>query len=97
MSRGSARSPNARPPLRSAKEQEELWQQLLAGELTTVGSDHSPCPPDMKQDANFFKVWGGISGAQHALPILLTEAHFKRAVPLPLDLRLALRQRRQTL
>jgi allantoinase len=72
------------PPLRSTQVQEELWQQLLAGELTTVGSDHSPSPPDMKRDANFFKVWGGISGAQHTLPILLTEAHYKRAVPLSL-------------
>jgi allantoinase len=72
------------PPLRSAKEQERLWQHLIAGELTTVGSDHSPCPPDLKENANFFKVWGGISGAQHALSILLTEAHHKRAVPLSL-------------
>ena len=72
------------PPLRSAKEQENLWKQVIAGELTTVGSDHSPSPPDMKHNANFFKVWGGISGAQHALSILLTEAHHKRAVPLPL-------------
>jgi allantoinase len=72
------------PPLRSAKQQAGLWQQLLAGELTTVGSDHSPCPPDMKQDANFFKVWGGISGAQHMLSILLTEGHFNRQAPLAL-------------
>jgi allantoinase len=72
------------PPLRSAKEQENLWKQVIAGELTTVGSDHSPSPPDMKHNANFFKVWGGISGAHHALSILLTEAHHKRAVPLPL-------------
>jgi allantoinase len=72
------------PPLRSAKEQERLWQHLLAGELTTVGSDHSPCPPDLKQNANFFEVWGGISGAQHALSIMLTEAHFKRGGPLSL-------------
>jgi allantoinase len=72
------------PPLRSAKEQEALWQQLLAGQVTTVGSDHSPSPPDLKENANFFKVWGGISGAQHALSILLTEAHFKRGAPLSL-------------
>ena len=38
----------------------------------------------MKENANFFKVWGGISGAQHMLSILLTEAHFKRGAPLPL-------------
>jgi allantoinase len=72
------------PPLRSAKEQERLWQHLIAGELTTVGSDHSPSPPEMKENANFFEVWGGISGAQHVLPILLTEAHSKRGVPLAL-------------
>jgi allantoinase len=72
------------PPLRSAREQEGLWQHLIAGDLTTVGSDHSPCPPDMKWHTDFFKAWGGISGAQHALPILLTEAHLNRGVPLPL-------------
>jgi allantoinase len=71
------------PPLRSPKEQEDLWQRLIAGDLTTVGSDHSPCPPDMKQHANFFQVWGGISGAQHTLPLMITEAHHNRAVPLP--------------
>jgi allantoinase len=26
----------------------------------------------MKRNANFFKVWGGISGVQHSLPLLLT-------------------------
>jgi allantoinase len=72
------------PPLRSGKEQERLWQQLLAGELTTVGSDHSPCPPDLKENANFFEVWGGISGAQHTLSIMLTEAHFTRGASLSL-------------
>ena len=25
----------------------------------------------MKSDANFFKIWGGISGVQHLLPLLL--------------------------
>jgi allantoinase len=72
------------PPLRSVCEQEKLWQHLLAGEVTTVGSDHSPAPPEMKQSLDFFKVWGGISGGQHTLPILLTEAHLSRGAPLPL-------------
>ena len=61
------------PPLRPASVQEYLWRQLLAGKITTIGSDHSPSPPEMKTDANFFKVWGGISGVQHSLPLLLTE------------------------
>ena len=72
------------PPLRSAEEQANLWQRLLAGEVTTIGSDHSPSPPAMKQEADFFKVWGGISGAQHLLPLMLTKAHHQRPPPLPL-------------
>jgi allantoinase len=72
------------PPLRPAREQEKLWQHLVAGDVTTVGSDHSPSPPEMKQGTNFFKVWGGISGGQHTLPLLLTEGHTNRGVVLPL-------------
>jgi len=72
------------PPLRRAAEREHLWQRLLAGEITTVGSDHSPAPPDLKTNANFFKVWGGISGVQHTLPLLLTEGHVHRQAALSL-------------
>ena len=61
------------PPLRSAGERNKLWARVLAGEVDTIGSDHSPSPPGLKADANFFKVWGGISGAQHTLPLLLTK------------------------
>jgi len=57
------------PPLRPAHHQRELWNGIV--DVTTIGSDHSPSPPDMKQRANFFEVWGGISGAQHLLPLLL--------------------------
>ncbi len=61
------------PPLRPANIQNDLWQHLLAGDITTIGSDHSPSPPELKTAPNFFKVWGGISGVQHTLPLLLTE------------------------
>ncbi len=59
------------PPLRPARERDALWERVLAGEVTTIGSDHSPSPPEMKRDTNFFKVWGGISGVQHLLPLLI--------------------------
>jgi allantoinase len=62
------------PPLRPASERDALWERLLAGEITTIGSDHSPSPPEMKQNTNFFKVWGGISGVQHLLPLLIGAA-----------------------
>ncbi len=76
------------PPLRPKPAQDALWEYLRAGHVTTVGSDHSPSPPDLKQNPNFFKVWGGISGVQHTLPLLLTEGHVKREIALPLISRL---------
>ena len=72
------------PPIRSDDEREQLWERVLAGEVTTIGSDHSPSPPEMKRDTNFFKVWGGISGVQHTLPLLLTEGHGRHHAPLKL-------------
>jgi allantoinase len=56
---------------------------LLGGEITTLGSDHSPSPPEMKIGKNFFKVWGGISGVQHTFPLLL-DGGGKRGVALSL-------------
>lgn len=71
------------PPLRSAAEQAALWAQLKAGRLPMVASDHSPAPAAMKTDRNFFNVWGGISGCQSTLPLLISEGVFKRDLALP--------------
>jgi allantoinase len=76
------------PPLRGRSEQSDLWHQLMKGKISTIGSDHSPSPASMKAAANFFKVWGGIAGIQHTLPLLLTEAHANRGMPLPTIARL---------
>jgi allantoinase len=70
------------PPLRSTAAQESLWNGLKLKQVRTVGSDHSPSPPGMKTDPNFFKVWGGISGVQHTLPLLVTEGERKRQLSL---------------
>ena len=61
------------PPLRAAEQREALWDTLLAGDIDMIASDHSPAPPSMKQDDDAFAVWGGISGCQHMLPVLLGE------------------------
>ncbi len=71
------------PPLRSREEQDALWQHLFTGNLPMVVSDHSPAPAEMKQAANFFQVWGGISGCQSTLQLLLTEGYHRRHFPLP--------------
>lgn len=70
------------PPLRSRQEQTELWQMLADGRLPMVASDHSPAPDSMKTARNFFQVWGGISGCQSLLQLLLTEGVEKRYLDL---------------
>ncbi|MEH7122408.1 allantoinase [Bacillus sp. JJ1773] len=71
------------PPLRDEDEVENLWAAVAIGEIDVIGSDHSPAPASMKESTgNIFEGWGGISGAQSTLNILLTEGHFKRKLPL---------------
>ena len=58
------------PPIREELERRQLLQCVEKGWILTIGSDHSPAPASMKADADFFKVWGGISGCQHLLGLL---------------------------
>ena len=60
------------PPLRSRATQDDLWAAVVGGGIQTIGSDHSPCPPDLKTSTNPFEVWGGIAGVQSSLNALLT-------------------------
>ncbi len=60
------------PPLRDEFARQGLVQALRDGIIDTVGSDHSPCTPDMKVAGSFFDAWGGISGVQLTLRALLT-------------------------
>jgi allantoinase len=59
------------PPLRSAAECDALLGFVRDGSVDIVGSDHSPCPPEMKQAASFFAIWGGIAGVQSTLAVLV--------------------------
>ncbi|MBS0633294.1 MAG: allantoinase AllB [Verrucomicrobia bacterium] len=61
------------PPLRDEKRRKAMWAELRAGRIQTVGSDHSPSRPEMKDSANMFAVWGGIAGIQHGAELLLSE------------------------
>jgi allantoinase len=70
------------PPLRSQEERDSLWQYIFKGNLPIVTSDHSPAPAEMKTNPSFFQVWGGISGCQSVLQLLLTEGYEKRHLPL---------------
>ena len=60
------------PPLRSEAERRHLVREVAEGRVDTIGSDHSPSPPEMKNAGDFFSAWGGISGVQATLRALLT-------------------------
>jgi allantoinase len=70
------------PPLRPAADRAELWKRMLAGEVDTVASDHSPSSPDLKCDPDFFRVWGGIAGVQSTLAALVQAGHCVRGLAL---------------
>jgi allantoinase len=76
------------PPLRPRAAQDALWEYIKTDQVQTIGSDHSPSPPEMKSHRDFFKIWGGISGIQHTLPMLITEGHVNRGAALSLLSRL---------
>lgn len=70
------------PPPRSAAVQAGLWERLCGGDIAFVASDHSPAPQSLKRSENFFEVWGGISGVQASLGLVLEEGHARRGFPL---------------
>jgi allantoinase len=80
------------PPLRPAREREQLWEHLLAGRIAFVASDHSPCPPELKfvggagaaDSDDFAAAWGGIAGCQSLLALLLDDERLAPAAVEPL-------------
>ena len=57
----------------------EVWFELALSQFdfaTTIGTDHSPAPPDLKhlESGDLSRAWGGISSLQISLPAVWTEA-----------------------
>ncbi len=71
------------PPIRDEENREALVEALLSGEIDTVGTDHSPAPPSIKEfeSGDFGKAWGGISSLQLLLPALWTAVRERDATP----------------
>lgn len=70
------------PPIRDGENQLGMWQKLFDGEIDCLGSDHSPCTPDMKE-GNIMQAWGGIAGLQNCVDMMFDEAVQKRGMSLP--------------
>lgn len=64
------------PPIRDGARRELLWSGLRSGAIDMVVSDHSPCPPVMKQldSGDFLAAWGGIASLQLGLRAVWTGA-----------------------
>ncbi|MEZ5513674.1 MAG: dihydroorotase family protein [Steroidobacteraceae bacterium] len=76
------------PPIRSREDVEYLWEQLLAGKLDWVCSDHACCKAESKThnsgqgaDTPIFMSKSGFGGTEYLLPALLTEGR-KRGLSL---------------
>ncbi|MER6508023.1 allantoinase AllB [Nonomuraea sp. NPDC001636] len=61
------------PPIRSRANRELLWDGLARGVLSSVVSDHSPSPADLKVP-DFAAAWGGVASLQLGLSAVWTEA-----------------------
>jgi allantoinase len=72
------------PPIRDATSRDRLWDHVLAGDVTLVASDHSPCAAELKTrgDKDMWEAWGGITGIQSLLPVMLTEGVHRRGLRL---------------
>src|SRR5947208_2027846 len=70
------------PPIRAGA-RARLWEDVLAGHVDHIASDHSPCTAELKTRGNddVFVAWGGISGIQSTLPLLLSEGMNARGLP----------------
>jgi dihydropyrimidinase len=69
------------PPLRPPAAREALWEAIASGEVDTIGSDHVPRHGRFKE-GGLAKASPGFPGMQQLLPLVLTEGHLRRGIPL---------------
>jgi allantoinase len=64
------------PPIRDAANQKALWEGLRSGIIDLIGTDHSPCPPELKcfDSGSFRSAWGGVSSLSLSLSAVWTKA-----------------------
>lgn len=67
------------PPIRDAKNRDQLWQSIMAGTITTVASDHVSSTKHPNDD--FWEAPDSTPGVELALPLVLTEG-MRRKVPI---------------
>jgi dihydropyrimidinase len=69
------------PPLRTVRDQDTLWQGIVDGTISVVGSDHNS-RPRARKEGSIWTATPGFPGVSTMLPVLLSEGYHKRKVPL---------------
>lgn len=69
------------PPVRGQADVEAMWEGVLDGSITTIGTDHVPRKRATK-DMDIWAASNGFPGTGLMLPILLHEGYHRRGVPL---------------
>ncbi len=69
------------PPIRDRGDNDALWEGLIDGRVDWVASDHACCMEAEKGD-DLWPALPGFGGTALLYPVLLSEGHHKRGVPL---------------
>jgi dihydropyrimidinase len=69
------------PPLREREDCEALWAGILSGDIDTVATDHVHRDISSKS-GGIWKASPGCAGLETLLPVMLTDGHHGRGIPL---------------
>jgi dihydropyrimidinase/allantoinase len=69
------------PPIRDRSDNEALWRGVERGDVSWVASDHACCIEELKGD-DLWPAAAGFGGTALLYPVLISEGHHKRGLPL---------------
>lgn len=69
------------PPIRDRSDNEALWRGVERGQVSWVASDHACCMEELKGD-DLWPAAAGFGGTALLYPVLISEGHHKRGLPL---------------
>ncbi|MCF2531509.1 dihydroorotase [Yinghuangia soli] len=78
---GAGLGAKVNPPLRTRDDNEALWAGVLDGTVDWIASDHACCMEEHKGD-ELWPALPGFGGTALLYPVLLSEGHHKRGLPL---------------
>jgi dihydropyrimidinase len=72
------------PPLRSRSDNHALWEAIVAGTISTAGTDHCPfsLAQKMRGSDDFRKIPNGAGGVEHRLQLLYTKGVLEKKITL---------------